>query len=88
MPRILIAECKQEVSSFNPQPSGYEDFHIQHGASLLTHHRGVREEVGGALSVWDADPSVQLVPTCGARAKAQLKRGGAYAQLSTDAVLR
>ena len=26
MPRILVAECKQEVSTFNPHPSGYDDF--------------------------------------------------------------
>src|SRR4051812_32049654 len=31
MPRILIAECKQEVSSFNPVPSGYEDFVMTRG---------------------------------------------------------
>jgi microcystin degradation protein MlrC len=68
MLRVLIAECKQEVSSFNPQPSRYEDFHIHHGTSLLAHHRGVREEVGGALEVFESDPNIQLVPTLGARA--------------------
>ncbi len=63
MPRILIAECKQEVSSFNPVPSHYEDFRVVCGSELLAHHRACREEVGGALSVFDADRSVQLVPT-------------------------
>ena len=67
MPRILVAECKQEVSSFNPQPSRYEDFHIHLGQALIDHHRSVREEPGGAISVFAADPSVQLVPTFGAR---------------------
>ncbi|HTE18062.1 MAG TPA: M81 family metallopeptidase, partial [Armatimonadota bacterium] len=47
MPTILIAECKQEVSSFNPVPSRYEDFSIQHGEDVLRYHRGVRNEVGG-----------------------------------------
>ncbi len=68
MHRILIAECKQEVSSFNPMPSRYEEFHIHHGQPLLDHHRGVREETGGALSVFESDAGVQLAPALGARA--------------------
>jgi microcystin degradation protein MlrC len=66
MPRILIAECKQEVSTFNPVLSGYEDFTLRHGRSILDYHRQVRSEVGGALSVFDASPGVDLVPTCSA----------------------
>ncbi len=68
MPRIVIAECKQEVSSFSPAVSCFEDFRIVRGAALLEHHRRVREEVGGALSVFDADSRVELVPTFGASA--------------------
>lgn len=66
MPRILIAECKQEVSTFNPVLSGYEDFTLRHGQSILDYHRQVRSEVGGALSVFDAAPGVELVPACSA----------------------
>ena len=66
MSRILVAECKQEVSSFNPVPSRYEDFRVVRGAALLEHHRTGGEEVGGALSIFDADRGVQLVPTFGA----------------------
>jgi microcystin degradation protein MlrC len=66
MPRILIAECKQEVSTFNPVLSGLEDFTIRHGPEILHYHRGVRSEVGGALSVFDATAGVELVPTCSA----------------------
>ncbi len=62
MPSILIAECKQEVSSFNPVPSHYTDFHIQRGADVLQYHRGVRNEVGGALSVFDTRSDLRLVP--------------------------
>jgi microcystin degradation protein MlrC len=62
MPRILIAECKQEVSTFNPHLSGYDDFGIRRGQELLDYHRTVRNEVGGALSVFDDMPSVTLVP--------------------------
>ena len=68
MPRIAISECKQEVSSFNPGSSCFEDFRIVRGAALLDHHRQVREEVGGALSVFDADRRVELVPVFGASA--------------------
>ena len=68
MPRIIVAECKQEVSSFNPVPSRYEDFRIVRGIDLLDHHRRVREEMGGALSVFDADGSVELAPALGASA--------------------
>ena len=35
MPRILIAECKQEVSTFNPVLSGCDDFTLRHGAEIL-----------------------------------------------------
>ena len=66
MPKILIAECKQEVSTFNPVLSGYQDFTIRHGDEILQYHRRVRSEVGGALSVFDATSGVELVPTCSA----------------------
>ncbi|MFO1044217.1 MAG: M81 family metallopeptidase [Planctomycetaceae bacterium] len=66
MLRIAIAECKQEVSTFSPARSYYTDFRIVRGQSLLDHHRSVREEVGGAISVFDTDKRVELVPAFGA----------------------
>lgn len=63
MPRILIAECKQEVSTFNPHLSGYDDFGVRRGEELLSYHRTVRNEIGGALSVFHGTPGVELVPT-------------------------
>ncbi len=62
MTRILIAECKQEVSTFNPHLSGYGDFGIRRGRELLDYHRTVRNEVGGALSIFDGTSGVELVP--------------------------
>ena len=62
MPRILIAECKQEVSTFNPHRSGYGDFGVRRGRELLDYHRTVRNEIGGALSLLDPMPDVELVP--------------------------
>ncbi len=59
MLRILIAECKQEVSTFNPHLSTYQDFGIRKGDSLLRYHRAVRNEVGGALAVFDSSPDVE-----------------------------
>src|SRR6185503_18009998 len=54
---------KQEVSTFNPYLSSYDDFVVRRGEELLNYHRVVRNEVGGALNVFDAAPNVQLVPT-------------------------
>lgn len=66
--RILIAECKQEISSFNPAPSGYGDFVFARREELLEQHRGGRAEVAGALSVFDGRRDLELVPTYSARA--------------------
>ena len=68
MRRILIAECKQEVSSFNPAPSSYDDFLILPDRQLFDYHRKVRDEVGGALSILDHAPDLELIPSYGARA--------------------
>jgi hypothetical protein len=62
MPRILIAECKQEVSTFNPHLSQYDDFQVRKGADFHEHHRAVRYEVGGALGVFDGVPQVEVIP--------------------------
>ncbi|MEO1996262.1 MAG: M81 family metallopeptidase, partial [Planctomycetaceae bacterium] len=64
--RIIVAELKQEVSSFNPEPSRYEDFRLKRGAAAFDYHRSVREEVGGALSVFEALDQVTLVPALAA----------------------
>jgi microcystin degradation protein MlrC len=67
MPRILMLDCKQEISSFNPLPSGYENFHVTHGQAMLD-HRGLNTEIGGALKVFDAHPDIEVVPAIAARA--------------------
>ena len=66
--RILIAECEQEVSTFNPFASHYDDFDISYGDAILRFHRGGQLEVSGALSVLDACDNIELVPTYSARA--------------------
>ncbi|MFM7129772.1 MAG: M81 family metallopeptidase [bacterium] len=62
MRRILIAECKQEVSTFNPHFSGYEDFGIRFGSELVEYHLSVRNEVGGALDVFQSLTNIEIVP--------------------------
>jgi len=66
MKRILIADCKQEISSFNPLPSHYENFLIHHGDGLYV-QRGKNQELGGALAVFEARPDIEIVPTICAR---------------------
>lgn len=68
MPRILINECKQEISSFNPVLGRYKDFAIARGPEILTLHRGIGTEVGGALHVFDQHPAITVVPGYSCRA--------------------
>lgn len=83
MRRILIADCKQEVSSFNPLPSEFENFHIERGVELLA-HRGLNTELGGALAVLDAAGDVAIVPAIAARAgSAGLLSAAGWERLST-----
>ncbi|MCA1553899.1 MAG: M81 family metallopeptidase, partial [Chloroflexi bacterium] len=85
MSRILVAECKQEVSSFNPVASHYDDFIVLHGQAVLDYHRRVRDEVGGACSVFDAQSDVTLVPTYSARA---ITSGGTLAAADWQRIAR
>jgi microcystin degradation protein MlrC len=60
--RILVSECKQEISSFNPLLGQYEDFTVHHGAEIFNLHRNVRSEMAGALAVFAAYPYIEVVP--------------------------
>ena len=66
MPRILVCECKQEISSFNPVLGRYEDFAVSFGQQLIDIHRGVGSEMGGALTVFSKQPDVEVVSGYGA----------------------
>ena len=61
--RVLIAECKQEVSTFNPNLSRIGDFGVRRGNQILEYHRTIRNEIGGAMSILESDPRIDLVPT-------------------------
>lgn len=83
--RILIAECKQEVSTFNPQPSGYEDFTISWGDDVLTFHQGIRSEIGGALTVF-REASAEPISAYSARAlsSAGTLAAGAWSRIAGE----
>lgn len=84
MPRILILDCKQEISSFNPLASEYANFHISRGDELFA-HRGLNTELGGAFGVFEARSDVTIVPTIAARAgSAGLLSAAGWARLSSE----
>ena len=65
--RVLIAECKQETSTFNPVVSRYDDFEVNCGPALLDYHRRLRTEVAGAVEILLAS-NVDIVPVHSIRA--------------------
>jgi len=85
MPRILINECKQEISSFNPVPGSYRDFSISWGQDLLALHHNTGTEVSGALRAFSQHPEVQVVPGYSARA---ITSGGALEDASFQRIAR
>ncbi len=85
MPRILLVECMQEISSFNPMPSGYGEFAITRGKELLA-QAGLNTGLGGALAVFQG-AGVDLVPTFSARAgSAGLLSAAGWQRLSTELI--
>ena len=67
MKRILVGECKQEVSSFNPAPSTYADFDISFGQAVLDYHANSRVEMGAALRVFAERADIEVIPSYSAR---------------------
>lgn len=65
--RILIAECKQEVSTFNPAISTTADFVFSQGDDIFAFHDGLRSEIGGAMQVL-GEAGAELVGGFSARA--------------------
>jgi microcystin degradation protein MlrC len=66
--KILVAECKQEVSSFNPVETDYEAFVVNREEELFAYHGDLDSEIRGALGVFAARKDVEPVPVWGARA--------------------
>ncbi len=69
MRTILIAECAQEISSFNPVPSEYASFTIVRGDDIIERHRDQNTSIAGALGVFKERASdIRVVPTYAATA--------------------
>ncbi|MCH7687528.1 MAG: M81 family metallopeptidase [Planctomycetes bacterium] len=66
MKRVLIAELKQETSTFNPEPTRYDGFQVHFGDEILSTFRGTQTELAGAFDVFDAAGGIELVPTMAA----------------------
>lgn len=81
--KILINECKQEISSFHPFLGVYEDFNVSFGNGVLDAHRGVGSEVGGAIQVFESRPDVEIVPGYSARA---ITSGGTLKKAAFDRI--
>ena len=59
MYRVLVAQCEQEISSFNPVPSDESAFDIHVGDDLIEAHQGGDTCVRGALDVFRARSDVE-----------------------------
>ncbi|MBC8290642.1 MAG: M81 family metallopeptidase [Planctomycetes bacterium] len=81
--RVLIAEVKQETSTFNPLPTLYDEFRIYTGEDIFTAYRGTKTELAGAFDVFDEDGGIELMPTVAADSVS----GGPIATPDLDRVL-
>jgi microcystin degradation protein MlrC len=82
--RILVVECMQEISSFNPVQSGYDSFAIARGAEMLRVQEGLNTGLGGAMPVL-RDAGLELVATISARAgSAGLLSAAGWQRLSRE----
>jgi len=68
MRKIIVAECEQEISSFNPKLSEYSLFEVLHGEELFAAHTGAETCVRGALDVLRERDDLELIPLYGAKA--------------------
>jgi microcystin degradation protein MlrC len=84
--RILIVECMQEISSFNPVPAGYENFAVQRGEEIYR-QAGLNSGIGGALAEFRRAPGVETVPVYSARSGSTgLLSAEGWAHLSQELV--
>ena len=68
MHRILVAQCEQEISSFNPVLTEYAAFDVSRGEELVEANRQADTCVRGALDVLEARADVEVIPVHGAKA--------------------
>ena len=68
MPRVLIAEAQQEISTFNHVFCDYDFFIKMWGDEVLDKNRGQNTDVDGAIEALEQIPGMGLVPTYNAGA--------------------
>lgn len=68
MRRIIVAECEQEISSFNPVLSEYSLFDVHHGEDLFRVHENAETCVRGAMNIFRTQDDLELIPLYGAKA--------------------
>ncbi len=66
MPRVLIADMKQETATFNPVPTVYDDFRIYFGDEVISAYEGTQTELSGAIDVFRQAGNIEIVPTMAA----------------------
>ena len=66
--RILIAGAAQEVSTFNPVFSTYEDFNIAVGEEVIENKIGKNSEIAGMVDVLKTDSDIEIVASYSAGA--------------------
>lgn len=81
MPQIAMFELMQEISSFNPTETHYDDFVVKQGADWLAGSHGALNEIGGALGVFTDEDDVELVPTISAKS---ISSGGPFSAASWE----
>ena len=81
MQRVLMAVFKQEVGSFNPKPTRYEDFEIRRGSALIDDLRSTNTTTAGAIEVFSEHGQIEIVPTYAAWARTT---GGLVVQQDLD----
>ncbi len=82
-PRILIVECMQEISSFNPVPSQYENFHIARGEEMRA-QEGLNTALGGALTVLRAADMEPVFAISARAGSAGLLSAAGWERLSSE----
>ena len=81
--RVLVAECMQEISSFNPLHGGYDNFHIERGDEMRA-QEGLNTSLGGAFGVFRAK-GMDPVLAIGARSgSAGLLTAAAWKKLAAE----
>jgi len=81
--RVLVAECMQEISSFNPLQGGYENFHIERGEQMRAQD-GLNTSLGGAFAVF-REKGLEPVLAIGARSgSAGLLSAAGWKKLSAE----